>query len=94
LDEDKDGRITQECLLRGITRLNNNPLRFDGLQDGQDGLYQERQLKLLSDICEYEIEELIRCVPDADEMGGITLKAFLDSEETVLPRLSRLRLLQ
>jgi hypothetical protein len=57
-------------------------------------LDHEREFKLYSDSCEYEIEELIRCVPAADEMGGITLKAFLDSEATLLQKLSKLRLLQ
>ena len=50
--------------------------------------------QLYMDIFEYEIEEIIRCVPSADEYGGITLQAFLDSEATLLPRLSKLRLLQ
>lgn len=45
-------------------------------------------------ICEFEIEELLRCIPSADESGGVNLKAFLDSEETLLPKLSKLRLLQ
>lgn len=30
----------------------------------------------------------------ADEHGGVTLQAFLDSEATLLPKLSKLRLLQ
>lgn len=30
----------------------------------------------------------------ADEHGGVTLEAFLESEKTLLPQLSRLRLLQ
>lgn len=50
--------------------------------------------KIQSDFCEYEIEELIRCVPDADEYGGITLKAFLDAEASLLPKLTFLKLLQ
>jgi Ca2+-binding EF-hand superfamily protein len=45
-------------------------------------------------VCEYSTEELIRCVPDADENGAITLKAFLDAEATLLPRLTHLKLLQ
>lgn len=92
LDHDGDGRITQQCLLHGLSRLGNLNLRLDEVVD--DPLDQERQAQLYSDICEYEVEEIIRCVPDADEEGGITLKAFLDSEETLLPRLSKLRLLQ
>ena len=30
----------------------------------------------------------------ADEFGGVTLQAFLNSEATILPKLTRLRLLQ
>jgi len=50
--------------------------------------------KIQSDFCEYEIEELIRCVPNADEYGGITIKAFLEAEESLLPKLRFLKLLQ
>ena len=50
--------------------------------------------KIQSDYCEYEIEELIRCVPNADEYGGITLKAFLQAEKSLLPKLRFLKLLQ
>jgi len=45
------------------------------------------------DICEFEIEELLRCVPAADEEGGITLKAFLDAEANLLSGLTKLKLL-
>jgi len=41
-----------------------------------------------------QIDELIRCVPEADEFGGITLQSFLRSEETLLPTLTHLKLLQ
>ena len=50
--------------------------------------------KIQSDYCEYEIEELIRCVPNADEYGGITLKAILQAEKSLLPKLRFLKLLQ
>ena len=43
---------------------------------------------------EYSIEELIRAVPCGDEQGGITLKAFLEAEATLLPHLTNLKLLQ
>ena len=62
---------------------------FNGLLElqGFDDLTNNRTM------CEYEIEELLRCVPNADEHGGVTLEAFLESEKTVLPKLTRLRLL-
>lgn len=44
-------------------------------------------------LCEYSIEEILRCVPKADELGGITLESFLESEKTLLPKLTRLKLL-
>ncbi len=44
--------------------------------------------------CEFEVEELLRAIPSADESGGVNLKAFLESEATLLPELSRLRLLR
>ena len=46
------------------------------------------------EICEYELEELLRAIPMADESGGVNLKAFLDAEATLLPKLTSLRLLQ
>lgn len=79
LDHDGDGRITQDCLLRGLNNLSSFHASHS---TGEEVSF------------EYEIEELIRCVPNADESGGITLKALLDAEETVLPKLSRLKLLQ
>ena len=47
-----------------------------------------------ADMCEYEVEELIRCVPKADATGQITLQDFLAAKETVLSKLTKLRLLQ
>ena len=58
----------------------------EGIAEGEPAMDQS--------VCEYSIEELIRCVPDADEHGAITLKAFLDAEATLLPRLTHLKLLQ
>jgi 2,3-bisphosphoglycerate-dependent phosphoglycerate mutase len=54
------------------------------------------RLKTSSDesVCEFEIEELLRCIPAADESGGVNLKAFLDAEATILPSLTKLSLLQ
>jgi hypothetical protein len=156
LDTDRDGRITLECLLNGLSRLqeyesqaaaqtrlenhigkqeekynsydkvcaqaqggmvlkNNLCNNFSFIDENFD-LKQESQFhpqtdfyfendiidphnelkeeKKFNDVMEYEVEELIRCVPNADEFGGITLQAFLASESTLLPKLSKLRLLQ
>lgn len=60
-----------------------------GADRGPDG-----EVVMDQSVCEYSIEELIRCVPDADEKGAITLKAFLDAEATLLPKLTHLKLLQ
>jgi len=54
----------------------------------------QKDSRIQSAYCEFEIEELIRCVPEADEFGGITLQNFLRSEETLLPTLTHLKLLQ
>ena len=44
--------------------------------------------------CEFELEEILRCIPAADESGGVNLKAFLDAEENLLPKLTQLKLLK
>ena len=59
----------------------------------QKGLHRLKPYTSVTEICEFEIEELLRCVPEADEQGGVTLEAFLKSETTLLPKLSKLRLL-
>eukprot|EP01041_Mallomonas_annulata_P002896 gene2897-5686_t len=75
LDTDGDGRITSDCLQRGLHRL--------------------QVVRKVSDpICEFEVEEILRCVPSPDAMGGVTMDAFLQAEQTLLPKLSRLRMLQ
>lgn len=86
LDRDGDGRITPSCLQHGLVRLQSYPRKR--LEKGTDA---EAPPPI---ICEYEIEELLRCIPDADEQGGVTLEAFLASEATLLPTLSKLKLLQ
>lgn len=121
LDADRDGKITPDCIIRGLGRLqtyesvverpvnriektDENAIRgrkslyyrMDDI-DGKDvndpfAILKENQLH--TDICEYEVEELIRCVPLGDENGYITLNSFLRSEENLLPHLTKLRLLQ
>lgn len=66
---------------------------FD-LQSGMTRLQSYGTGPGASDICEFEIEELLRCVPSADVNGSVSLKAFLDSEANLLPGLTKLRLLQ
>jgi hypothetical protein len=80
LDKDRDGRITPDCLQSGLVQLQ---LAADDSVHDDDSI-----------VCEYEIEELLRCVPEADSTGGVTLDAFLQAEANLLPRLSKLRLLQ
>lgn len=48
----------------------------------------------LGKVCEYEVEELLRCVPDADEDGGVTLEAFLAAESSLVVGLTQFKLLQ
>ena len=66
---------------------------FD-LQSGMTRLQAYGTGLVGSDVGEFEIEELLRCVPSADINGSISLKAFLDSEVNLLPGLTKLRLLQ
>lgn len=112
LDTDKDQRISSECLLRGLTKLQSpaaDPVMHSKLETIEsemrvrDGALPDLQphdkrewdsRQKFAEVCEYEIEELIRCVPSADEHGQITLQAFLAAEETLLPGLTKLRLLQ
>lgn len=94
LDADRDGRISQDCLLRGINSLQNHMSQPAALPSGGSSLRDADSADTFAPIGEYEVEELLRCVPESDEDGTITLQAFLDSEATILPRLSKLRLLQ
>lgn len=61
----------------------------------EKGLHRLNCVRDKSDpLCEYELEEILRCIPSPDAAGRITLEAFLEAEATLLPELSRLRLLQ
>jgi hypothetical protein len=55
LDTDKDGRITQSCLLNGLVKLQN----YSALPS--ESSLDDPKAPI---ICEYEIEELLRCVPE------------------------------
>ena len=58
LDTDKDGRVTPLCLQSGLIRIQNNrPLKKRSSAMSEDEIDQ-----LIP--CEYEIEELLRCVPE------------------------------
>jgi Ca2+-binding EF-hand superfamily protein len=90
LDTNHDGRITQQCLLQGLNRLNSLKLINDESTAPED---QDKEDALSASYCEYEINELIRCVPDGDSQAGITLQQFLEAESSLLPKLTKLRLL-
>lgn len=77
LDQDGDGKITQLQLVRGLMEL-----------QGIDSNDPDESIS-----CEYNVEEILRSTPDADDDGSITLTDFLKSEATLLPQLSRLKLL-
>jgi Ca2+-binding EF-hand superfamily protein len=98
LDTDHDGIITQECLLQGLSRLQGiseikDQPKSTGTSSLEENIYPITTSTNM-EMCEYEINELMRCVPEADERGGITLKSFLEAEATLLPHLTKLKLLQ
>jgi Ca2+-binding EF-hand superfamily protein len=86
LDIDGNGTVTEEELLKGLTRLNEYRSSLGG-EEGGSSNPEDAQF-------EYSVEELIRSVPTARADGGITLKSFLEAEETLLTKLTRLKLLQ
>ena len=96
LDKDRDGVITPFDLQSGMTRLQSFGFSQEsqggsGDNTGASSIASSRQER---EFCEFEIEELLRCVPHADGNGGITLESFLASETNILPGLTKLRLLQ
>ena len=101
LDTDNDNRITLECLLRGFNRLQSYSAtgqddlgRTSTSPPHGDEFGHHDDIQRHADMCEYEVEELIRCVPKADATGQITLQDFLAAKETVMSKLTKLRLLQ
>ena len=60
LDHDKDGRITPSCLQSGLIRLQNYSME-SSTKNGTGACSSE-----YPQICEYEIEELLRAVPRYD----------------------------
>lgn len=60
LDHDKDGRITPSCLQSGLIRLQNYSME-SSTKNGAGACSSE-----YPQICEYEIEELLRAVPRYD----------------------------
>jgi hypothetical protein len=76
LDTDNDNRITLECLLRGFKDCKATPPP-DKMISVALLLAHRMEMNLVTttthaDMCEYEVEELIRCVPKADASGQIT----------------------
>ncbi len=68
LDTDGDGRITPSNLQNGINRLNsitfNNDEKSMNKTDNDSRDSSEiLQAKKAPVICEYEVEELLRCIP-------------------------------
>lgn len=110
LDTDHDGQITSDCLLQGLSKLHtvqfappptlpldqlyNGSEDSEVMEDLQDPFAKMKEKRLYADICEYEVEELLRCVPKDNDEGFISLQNFLDHEVSLLPKLSKLRLLQ
>jgi len=110
LDVDNDGKITEECLLNGLARLRNaqsnlaltsntgnntnTHISSTHVANRHETNATHSGREHLLGLPEYSIEELIRAVPCGDEQGGITLKAFLEAEATLLPHLTNLKLLQ
>jgi hypothetical protein len=60
LDHDKDGRITPSCLQSGLIRLQNYSME-SSTKNGTGTCSSE-----YPQICEYEVEELLRAVPRCD----------------------------
>lgn len=83
LDKDRDGLITPFDLQSGMSRL-----------QGLSTLGSIASNRTEREIYEFEIEDLLRCIPQADVNGSISLKTFLDAEANLLPGLTKLRLLQ
>ena len=97
LDVNNDGKITHQCLMNGLARLRNNKTINEQTQTNATTTNEDRNStdSVHTDLSEYSIEELIRSVPHAtDGQEGITLKAFLEAEATLLPHLTNLKLLQ
>jgi Ca2+-binding EF-hand superfamily protein len=96
LDTNGDGRISQECLLQGLNRLQSLELTNSEttIKDSSEAICGINPETNRMEICEYEVNELMRCVPEADNQGGVTLQKFLEAESALSPGLTRLRLLQ
>jgi hypothetical protein len=78
LDKNNDGRISHVDLMEGLAMLQN--YKVNNAIEGEE----------IADICEYEVEELLREIPE----GNLTLKDFLKAADNIEPGLTALRLLQ
>jgi len=63
LDADRDGRITSECLLSGINRLLTDMNMYSDSPSNNNNSSTGTSDEVPSTICEYEVEELLRCIP-------------------------------
>lgn len=71
LDADKDGRITPSCLQSGLIRLQNYSME-SSTKNGTGTCSSE-----YPQICEYEIEELLRAVPRFEHLLCFAVLRFL-----------------
>jgi 2,3-bisphosphoglycerate-dependent phosphoglycerate mutase len=79
LDKNNDGTISSVDLMEGLMRLQNYKVSQAQIEGGGS----------VEEICEYEVEELLREIPE----GELTLKDFLRTADNIEPGLTRLRLL-
>ena len=54
--------------------------------------YSASEARVPIDFCEYEVQELFRCIPESATSGRITKEQFMDAAHVMLPRLSRFKL--
>ena len=72
LDKDRDGFITPFDLQSGMAML-----QLQGF-DPSGGHASKASQRAEREICEFEIEELLRCVPQTSATGSVSLRDFLD----------------
>lgn len=84
LDHDNTGYINATDLYAGLMRIQE----ANNERSGTGGLKREEE------ICEFEVEELLRRVPTADAQGRVTLEGFIHAGDVIEHGLTNLRLLQ
>lgn len=88
----------ERCVKKKMTALFEYlDVNGDGKLTADDlhtGLIRLDSRELGMPLCEYSVDELMRCIPGSEDSGGVNLKAFLDAEQSLLPQLTRLMLLK